>query len=345
MKLKTLILFTLLIPALTLAQSTTYQQDQVLDVAAGTYGVMAMCDGGTTAEAVACDSDGHPQVDVLAIIPGTGATSLGKAEDATHTSGDTGVEVLGVYKATPTGMCSDGEYCPLTVSGKGALNVNIWSSSAESLATNILKAEDSAAASGDAIVAVGAVHQVAPNASVNVGTAGDYGVLGANLTTGALYTDPVGNTTTVCVAITPDDDAAYTANDVVATEDATDPLSFASVFRTNVNSGTLNSIQITNTEADAVGWRVVLFDADPSASTTTDGSGLTVADADLTKIVGQVSVADCTSYADNELCQATGVGLAIDGAATGIYAALITPGTPQWAAAQTVNVCLTFVQD
>lgn len=230
-----------------------------------------------------CNASNQLEVDVKDLTPGTGATDLGKAEDAAHTSGDTGVAVWGIVQTSP--------------------------------------------------------------AAAKSVTANDY--TGANIdsATGGYYTNPVASTATVCVAITPDNDAAYTPNDVVATEDATDPLSFAAVFRSVVFSGTLNSIQITNTEPDAIGWRIVLFDADPSTSTTTDGAPLAVADADLTKIVGQVSVSDCTSYADNELCQATGIGLAIDGAATGIYAALITPGAPQWAASQTVNVCLTFSQD
>lgn len=35
-------------------------------------------------------------VDVTSVVPGTGATNLGKAEDAAHSSGDTGVMLLGV---------------------------------------------------------------------------------------------------------------------------------------------------------------------------------------------------------------------------------------------------------
>lgn len=67
-------------------------------------------------------------VDVLSIVPGVAATSLGKAEDAQHASGDTGVQVLAVRTATaPTDKsagATDGDYEPLQVDGNGRLYVN-----------------------------------------------------------------------------------------------------------------------------------------------------------------------------------------------------------------------------
>lgn len=56
-------------------------------------------------------------VDVTSIIPGTGATNLGKAEDAAHTTGDTGVMSLAVRTATPANRSgTDGDYEPLQMS-------------------------------------------------------------------------------------------------------------------------------------------------------------------------------------------------------------------------------------
>jgi hypothetical protein len=52
-------------------------------------------------------------VDVLSVVPGTGATSLGKAEDAPHSDGDTGVLVLAVRNHSGAG--SDGDYSALSV--------------------------------------------------------------------------------------------------------------------------------------------------------------------------------------------------------------------------------------
>ena len=63
-------------------------------------------------------------VDVLSIIPGTGATNLGKAEDAAHTTGDTGVMALAVRSAAPTDRSAgptDGDYEPVAVNEVGAV--------------------------------------------------------------------------------------------------------------------------------------------------------------------------------------------------------------------------------
>jgi len=62
------------------------------------------------------------QVDVVSIVPGTGATNLGKAEDAAHTSGDVGVMPLAVRNdALATLGGADGDYAPLQVDAFGAL--------------------------------------------------------------------------------------------------------------------------------------------------------------------------------------------------------------------------------
>ena len=61
-------------------------------------------------------------VDVTSIVPGTGATNLGKAEDAAHTTGDTGVMALGVRNDNLAALAgTDGDYAPLQVNAEGAL--------------------------------------------------------------------------------------------------------------------------------------------------------------------------------------------------------------------------------
>ena len=55
------------------------------------------------------------------VIPGVGATNLGKAEDAVHASGDVGIMTLGVRTDTPASTAADGDYAPLLMSEEGAL--------------------------------------------------------------------------------------------------------------------------------------------------------------------------------------------------------------------------------
>lgn len=67
-------------------------------------------------------------VDVVSIVPGTGATALGKAEDAAHGSGDTGVMSLGVRRDANTSLVgTDGDYAPFQLDALGAVKVAITS--------------------------------------------------------------------------------------------------------------------------------------------------------------------------------------------------------------------------
>jgi len=70
-------------------------------------------------------------VDVASVVPGTGATNLGKAEDAGHNTGDVGVMALGVRAAAPTERSAgptDGDYEPFATNEVGAM----WTSEAGS---------------------------------------------------------------------------------------------------------------------------------------------------------------------------------------------------------------------
>lgn len=62
-------------------------------------------------------------VDVTSVIAGTGATNLGKAEDAGHTTGDTGVFNLGVRVDSPNVALTntDADYSPITTNKLGSL--------------------------------------------------------------------------------------------------------------------------------------------------------------------------------------------------------------------------------
>lgn len=80
-------------------------------------------------------------VDVTSVTPGTGAAALGKAEDAVHGSGDTGVMALAVRKDTASALAgSDGDYIPLIVDAAGRLHVNVGSLPAAARTTDTISA-------------------------------------------------------------------------------------------------------------------------------------------------------------------------------------------------------------
>lgn len=84
-------------------------------------------------------------VDVTSIIPGTGATNLGKAEDAAHTTGDIGVMSLGVRAASPTERSAgptDGDYEPFATNAVGAVWVTQTPTTVGGLSTFMASGSD-----------------------------------------------------------------------------------------------------------------------------------------------------------------------------------------------------------
>lgn len=95
-----------------------------------------------TTQIVAISQTGtNNDVDVISVVPGTGATNLGKAEDAVHASGDTGIQILAVRKDSPTNLVTaDGDYAPLQVDDLGGLRISAPNNRAISGALGALNA-------------------------------------------------------------------------------------------------------------------------------------------------------------------------------------------------------------
>ena len=74
-----------------------------------------------SATVIPADATNGIYVNVTKQVPGTGATNLGKAEDAASADGDTGVMVLGVRGYAGPG--TDGDYGALHIDSEGKLRV------------------------------------------------------------------------------------------------------------------------------------------------------------------------------------------------------------------------------
>lgn len=96
-----------------LQQGVTYNfgvaPSQKIAVIANTAGNTATGSGGS--------------VTVTSVVPGTGATNLGKAEDAAHTTGDTGVASWGVVTDGVTALAASGDYSVMGTDTAGNLRV------------------------------------------------------------------------------------------------------------------------------------------------------------------------------------------------------------------------------
>ena len=123
------------------------------------------------------DATNGLDVDVTRIVPGTGATHLGKAGDAAHASGDTGVMALTVRADTVAATAgATGDYQPLMTDASGQLYValatlpdaNVTGVTPGTDATDLGKAEDAAHSSGDTGVSVLAVRQDTLGSSTSI---------------------------------------------------------------------------------------------------------------------------------------------------------------------------------
>ena len=146
----------------------------------GDVGVFGLGVANTNAATLAAEGDyvggahgtnGSYLVDIKRALQVSDAGSLLKAEDATHATGDAGVLSLGVSNTDLGGaLCnSSGDYCPIATAVNGALYaIPAVSNSAVSTA----RVEDSASASGDAIMVVGGIREDTLTSSTT--TTGDY---------------------------------------------------------------------------------------------------------------------------------------------------------------------------
>lgn len=118
---------------------------------------------------------------IQGVTPGVAATDLGKAEDAAHASGDTGVLLLGVrndQSPSPAATTSnDGDYAALQVDQYGSLRITggVTVSGIGTGNSDISKAEDTAHQTGDAGMLMLGVRRNAE--AVGSDTDGDYSTL------------------------------------------------------------------------------------------------------------------------------------------------------------------------
>lgn len=142
--------------------------------------------------------------------------------------------------------------------------------------------------------------------------------------------------------------AAYATGDVIGD---LSPIT-ADVFRmegtTNVPaSGVLQSIIIKDLSKQSLAIDVVIFNANPSATTFTDNSALDIADADIDKVIGVVSVlaSDYAAFNDSSVATKTGIGLPVSTASgTKIWFCLVSRGAPTYVADE-LSIAFGILQD
>jgi len=204
-------------------------------------------DAGTLRVTMASDSTGT--VAIGTIVPGTTATSLGKAEDDASASGDTGVaQLLKRVDVAAVQTSAAGDYSVPVVNSFGAQLTNIDSTYQQAVTTGIMKAAGVAGVTSDSMVAVGGRTNLA--SASRYPTDGHYGIMSLGRNGSVQISSDVGGLSSaeVGVAFFKQEDAVHANGDcgVPAWSKRTD-LPAAS-------SGTDGDYQTTNTDDRGALW-------------------------------------------------------------------------------------------
>jgi hypothetical protein len=279
------------------------------------------------------DGSGHHRAHHIVdqLVPGTAAADIGKAEDAAHASGDTGVMMLAVRRdAAAVGSGTDGDYSTLNVDSYGRLRVDASGG----------VAEDAALAGGEAGSV--ALAQRQDTRGVSAGTTGDAAFLGLNAQ-GDLYVNVSKTRATLSHTMVVSTSPAYTAGDSVGGK-----LTFANAARFAAGSFDIGGIVLTDAIAQSAEMDLVLFDSDPSASTLTDNAAVVVAAADLSKICAIVNLNDykVLGASGKSATYFFGISQPIKLASgTSLYGVLITRSTPTYSGTDNLTLEMTVTQD
>jgi hypothetical protein len=189
------------------------------------------------------------------------------------------------------------------------------------------------ATSGSAIAFLKGV--LAELITIQSDTAGIEALLVTNNNVGG-YTTGIKDTTAVSTS------PAYTAGDAVGAK-----RTIANAVRVSGGTGILESIILLDRANQKAAMELFIFDSDPSAATITDNTAFVFSTDDL-KVIARVSIAATDYVTINSKAVATvkGLGIALKASgSTSLYAALVTTGTPTYAATTDVQLIYGILQD
>lgn len=97
--------------------------------------------------------------------------------------------------------------------------------------------------------------------------------------------------------------------------------------------GIIRRAVITDLAVQGADMDLIIFNENPSGTTFTNNAALDIADADITKIAGRIALTSDVAFADNGITENNAADLEYQlTAGTTLYAALVSRGTPTYAA-------------
>jgi hypothetical protein len=115
---------------------------------------------------------------------------------------------------------------------------------------------------------------------------------------------------------------------------------------TSVGTGILESIIVLDRANQKAALDIFIFDADPTAATLADKTAFVFSTDDL-KVIAHVSVAasDYVTVNSKAIAHETSLGIALKASGTTLWAAVVTSGTPTFAATTDVQITFGILQD
>lgn len=147
---------------------------------------------------------------------------------------------------------------------------------------------------------------------------------------------------------TVDTGGAYASGDLIGGK-----LTFSNALRSNVGSGYLVSVAISDKAAQAVDLDLVIFRTDPTGTTFTDQAAFDPADADLSKVAAVINFGSSArfAYSDNGTKYLGSLAIPIQALTSAnaptstLYGALVARGAYTGASSSDITVTLGVSQD
>lgn len=135
---------------------------------------------------------------------------------------------------------------------------------------------------------------------------------------------------------------AYHANDNVGGK-----LTLAGAARVSGGGTTLTRVTVTDAANQKAQLEIVFFSASPADSTFTDNAACVIHANDEAKVVGRLTIyaSDYLTVGAKAVACLANIGLAMIPATAALYAAILTPGTPTYAATSDLRVSFAFYQE
>lgn len=149
-------------------------------------------------------------------------------------------------------------------------------------------------------------------------------------------------TASTTISVTPEiNTVQYTSGDLLGGKQE-----IANAARSGIYSGVVHSVLISDLAAQGADIDIVIFSANPTATTFTNNSALDIADADLPKIVCVIQVTNDSAFADNGVSFAAGNNCVFSlSNSTSLYSAPVVRGSPTYVSASDLTFRYSILQD